>query len=169
MMQGYNAATKTRKHENQNRYFVISCFRGVCVVALGVALAAASVGAQSRTRQHVQTLASEKFEGRLTGSAGERLAADYIVSELKRIGAKPVPGLTDYLVPFEFTAGSRDGGSAIGVTSTGRQAEGLVGDGVRALSFSDDGDARGPVVFAGYGLVVPTARKSATTATRRST
>ena len=58
-----------------------------------------------------QTLASDKLDGRLTGSAGERLAADYIVSQLEKIGARPVPGQTDYRVPFEFTAGSRDGGS----------------------------------------------------------
>src|SRR5207344_1325210 len=29
------------------------------------------------------------------------------------------------------------------------------GDSVRALSFSDDGTVKGPVVFAGYGIVVP--------------
>jgi hypothetical protein len=105
----------------------------------------------SRTRSHVQTLASEAMDGRLTGTAGERLAADYIVSQLRRIGAKPLPGLSDYRLPFQFTAGSRDGGSSLtvpGSSFTSRQD-------VQALSFSDNGDASGPVVFAGYGLVVP--------------
>jgi hypothetical protein len=105
----------------------------------------------SRTRSHVQTLASDAMDGRLTGSAGERLAADYIVSQLTRIGAKPVPDLSDFRLPFEFTAGSRDGGSSLtvpGSSFTSRRD-------VQALSFSDSGDATGPVVFAGYGLVVP--------------
>jgi hypothetical protein len=105
----------------------------------------------SRTRSHVQTLASDAMDGRLTGTAGERLAADYIVSQLRRIGAKPLPGLSDYRLPFQFTAGSRDGGSSLtvpGSSFTSRQD-------VQALSFSDNGDASGPVVFAGYGLVVP--------------
>ena len=32
-------------------------------------------------------------------------------SQLKRIGARPLPGQKDYRLPFEFTAGTRDGGS----------------------------------------------------------
>ena len=59
----------------------------------------------------MQTLASDKFEGRLTGSNGEKLAADYLIAELKRIGAKPLPGMTDFRMPFTFTAGSKDGGT----------------------------------------------------------
>ena len=46
----------------------------------------------ARTRAHVETLASDKLEGRMAGSAGEQLAADYIARELTRIGAKPLPG-----------------------------------------------------------------------------
>src|SRR5581483_4167424 len=107
--------------------------------------------ARTRTRTYVETLASEKFDGRLTGSAGERLAADYISAELKRIGAKPLPGRDDYRLPFEFTAGSRDGGSVLTVNKNEftNRAD------VRALSFSDNGTISGPIVFAGYGIVIP--------------
>ncbi|MGH7487240.1 MAG: hypothetical protein ACREMY_16820, partial [bacterium] len=35
----------------------------------------------SKTRVHVETLASPRLEGRLAGSNGERLASEYIVSE----------------------------------------------------------------------------------------
>ena len=59
-----------------------------------------------------QTLASDKFEGRLTGSQGEKLAGGYLIAELKRMGAKPLPGMTDFRMPFTFTAGSKDGGSS---------------------------------------------------------
>ena len=119
------------------------------LVLLGLVIATsaplpAQVATASRTRAHVETLASEKFGGRAAGSDGERLAADYIVSQLTRIGARPLPGRRDMFLPFEFTAGSRDGGSRISV-----------GDGVRALSFSEDATVEGEVVFAGYGLVVP--------------
>src|SRR5688572_11068172 len=111
----------------------------------------------SRTRTHVQTLASDKFEGRLTGSPGEKLAADYLISELKRMGAKPLPGMTDFRMPFTFTAGSKDGGSTFGYKDE-KTGSGVVGGGsnaVLALSFSDSGSVSGNVVFAGYGLVVP--------------
>ena len=50
--------------------------------------AAMPVAAQTAaTRAYVETLASEKFAGREAGSPGERLAADYIASQLGRMGA----------------------------------------------------------------------------------
>jgi len=133
------------------------------------------VGAQapSKTRATVEALASSRLEGRLAGSNGEKLASDYLVAELKTIGAKPLPGAADFIEPFEFTAGSRDGGSTIAVRGKrtngpdGRPVAGewgvVAGDTlpggpgatVRALSFSDNGDVQAPVVFAGYGIVVP--------------
>jgi len=105
----------------------------------------------SKTRAHVQALASEKLEGRLAGSAGERLAGDYLAAELQKIGAKPLPGQRDYRMAFEFTAGTKDGGSrlTVGDRTFDKEAD------VRALSFSDNGEASGDVVFAGYGIVVP--------------
>ena len=109
-----------------------------------------------QTRAYVETLASPRFEGRLAGSNGERLAADYIVSELQKIGAKPLPGQQDFREPFEFTAGTSDAGSSIDITH--EPPPGVVSGivtGVRALSFSDNGDVTGPAVFVGYGIVVP--------------
>ena len=130
-------------------------------ISLGVAvLAAIAVHLQadqqptSSTRAHVQTLASDRLDGRMTGSSGERLAADYITSQLKRIGAKPLPGHDDYRLPFDFTAGSRDGGSSLKIT-TARPATFATRADVQALSFSDTASVTGGVVFAGYGIVVP--------------
>src|SRR4051812_37251702 len=65
-----------------------------------------------RTQPLVTALASEQFQGRLTGTDGERLASDYLVDQLQRLGAKPLPGY-DYRLPFEFTAGTRDGGTTL--------------------------------------------------------
>ena len=109
----------------------------------------------SRTRAYVEALASERFEGREAGSPGERGAADYLADELARIGAQPLPGQTAMFSSFDFTAGSRDGGSRVTVTSANgpRRFEGR--DVVQALPFSDDATISAPVVFAGYGLVVP--------------
>jgi len=119
----------------------------------------------SKTRTHVETLASPRLEGRLAGSAGEKLASDYLVAELQKIGAKPLPGQTDFLLPFEFTAGTKDGGSSLSLQYDAKNgvesgvvfgaARGGASGPVRALSFSDNGDVEGPVVFAGYGIVVP--------------
>lgn len=125
-----------------------------------MALAGATLQAQtatpSRTREHVQTLASEKFEGRMAGSTGEKLAAEYIARELARIGARPLPGQKDLFHIFAFTAGTKDAGSRITVATPGKDPRAFITTShVQALSFSDTAEATGEVVFAGYGLVVP--------------
>jgi hypothetical protein len=109
------------------------------------------------TRAWVQRLASEEFGGREAGSKGEQLAADYIASELKRIGAKPLPGHTDMFMPFEFTAGSRDAGSRIlfDAAPDSKSPLDVSAPGVKALGFSVNGTVSGRLVFAGYGIVVP--------------
>jgi hypothetical protein len=160
-------------HTTLRRLFIIMKTPLPLALALAAALTPGHLAAQSpaasRTRTHVTTLASPKFEGRLAGSPGERLASEYIVSQLKRIGARPLPGLADYRLPFDFTAGTKDGGSSvrIGTTSPANAAAaaGSSGSGaartytsrdeVQALSFSDNAEVTGPVVFAGYGIVVP--------------
>ena len=135
--------------------------RASLLIALAAVAAphAQSTAVQSRTKTQVETLAADKFEGRLTGSPGEKLAADYIISELKRIGAKPLPGLTDFRMPFTFTAGSKDGGTTMTIIRDAGGAQTFTGAAiVQALSFSDTVEATGRVVFAGYGLVVPEAQ-----------
>ena len=139
------------------------------VAALGVVsggLGHAQTRVASPTRAHVEFLASDTLEGREAGSLGERLAADYISAQLAGIGARPLPGGGDLFMPFEFTAGSRDAGSSVAIrgdaaaSSTAaalRPAERVFSEPtqVRSLSFSDDAEVTGSVVFAGYGLVVP--------------
>jgi Peptidase family M28/PDZ domain/PA domain len=117
---------------------------------------AQTTAAASRMRTHVETLASDRFEGRLTGSNGEKLAADYLIAELERLGARPLPGLADFRSPFAFTAGFADDGSTVALTRDGAATQSFAAPAdVLALSFSDNGEASGAAVFAGYGIVVP--------------
>ena len=126
----------------------------LAIVLLSTSLSAQQTAVASRTRAAVEFLASDRLEGRDTGSPGERMAGDYIAMQLARVGAKPLPGHRDMFMPFEFTAGTRDGGSTL--TTRGRQPQTFRGtEQLQALSFSDDAMVSGPVVFAGYGLVVP--------------
>ena len=130
-------------------------------ILLVLLLVSTTVSAQqttvaSRTRAAVEFLASDRLEGRDTGSPGERLAGDYIAMQLARAGAKPLPGRRDMFMPFEFTAGTRDGGSTLTLHGAGNSTQAFRGtEQVQALSLSDDATVNGPVVFAGYGLVVP--------------
>ncbi|HEY7290087.1 MAG TPA: PA domain-containing protein, partial [Vicinamibacterales bacterium] len=147
-----------RRHTDASAFaFLRSCFFALLLFSTTLPAAAQSAAPPSKTEAHVRALASPALEGRLAGSNGEKLASDYIVSELEKMGARPLPGRTDFLMPFAFTAGTKDGGSAISI-----KAEGAGGatrfetqDDVRALSFSDNAEITGDVVFAGYGIVVP--------------
>lgn len=125
------------------------------LVLFSTSISAQQTAVASRTRPAVEFLASDRLEGRDTGSPGERMAGDYIAMQLARAGAKPLPGHRDMFMPFEFTAGTRDGGSTLTIRGGSGQQAFRGAEQVQALSFSDDATINGTVVFAGYGLVVP--------------
>ena len=140
--------TNQKKPQRMQRTLSIFFF---AISAISPVFSDVAVAQTSKTRAHVETLASPRLEGRLAGSNGEKLAGDYLVSELQKIGAKPLPGQNDFRLPFQFTAGTKDGGSTITI---GGQPFNTQAD-VRALSFSDNAEVTGDLVFAGYGIVVP--------------
>ena len=76
----------------------------------------------SKTRADVTALASEQLGGRQAGSDGAKLAADYLVAELTKMGAKPLPGQKDFRLPFSFTAGVKDGGTTLRLSRRHRAA-----------------------------------------------
>ncbi len=114
----------------------------------------------TRTRAHVTALASDRTDGRMSGSPGEQAAGDYLIAQLQRIGARPLPGRSDFRAPFEFTAGTKDGGTTLTLECAAGRAgcaprRFAVDRDVRALSFSDNVEVTADLVFAGYGIVVP--------------
>lgn len=54
-----------------------------------------------KLKRHISFLASDAMKGRLTGSKEEKLAADYIVSEFKKLKLKPYN--KQFLQPFNYT------------------------------------------------------------------
>ncbi len=56
-------------------------------------------------RAHVEKLASEEMEGRLTGSAGERKATAYAASMLRAMGLEPAGDDGGWYQEFEYTSG----------------------------------------------------------------
>ena len=138
-------------------------FRHLLVLPFVVSLAvpsagwaqAVAAGSPSATRPHVEHLASPALEGRATGSPGADQAATYLATALERLGARPLPGHEGLLVPFDYTAGTTDGGTTVAVMRGTDTQRWSTPDTVQALSFADSGEVTGPVVFAGYGLSVP--------------
>ena len=113
------------------------------------------------TRTVIETLAGDDYEGRLTGSAGERMAGHYLIGQLQSIGAEPLPDRSEYRYEFTFTAGIEDTGTTIALTDADGapvalpEAAGSGEPSVRALAFSETAAVEAPLVFAGYGLSVP--------------
>ena len=107
-------------------------------------------------RLHVEYLASDELEGRLTGSPGANQAGRYIADYFADLGLEPAGEDGSYFQSFEFTAGVRLGES--NRLADGSGTEFTMNDEWRPLAFSMTGAvASSPLVFAGYGIVAPTA------------
>ena len=72
----------------------------VIFAALALASQAADEGA-ARWWSHVEFLADDKLEGRETGSAGHRKAAEYVAGQFERAGLKPGAG-SGYFQPVKL-------------------------------------------------------------------
>jgi Zn-dependent M28 family amino/carboxypeptidase len=60
-----------------------------------------NINQQERVKEDVTFLASDKMEGRQTGTEGEKKAAKYIANRFKELGLQP-KGTENYLQPFTF-------------------------------------------------------------------
>ena len=106
-------------------------------------------------QQHVVTLASDAFEGRMTGTEGGRLATDYVADQFNALGLEPAGDDGTYFDSFEFTAGISLG-EASKFAVTGSDKTYVPDEDWRPLAFSNTGTFdTSEVVFAGYGIVAP--------------
>ena len=107
---------------NRKLFRSIAPYFLLVAVLSGVALAQQSAQRDSpdveRLRQHITYLASDKLEGRRTGSSGANLAAEYIAKEFSRYGLRrsigvDLPGMSileadsphRYMQEFPYVAG----------------------------------------------------------------
>jgi len=111
---------------------------------------------EQRLRGHVEILASDAYEGRATGSPGERKAADYIAGVFDELGLEPA-GRDGYRDPFAFRSGvSLAPGNRLKVLGIGSD-DLEPGRDFQPIGFSESGSfGPAPVVFAGYGFAAST-------------
>jgi hypothetical protein len=111
---------------------------------------------KSDLEHEIGWLADAKRDGRMTGTPGAQTSAQWIADYFRRIGLRPLS--KNFFFPFEFNSGERvlPEKTTLEVTSGGKPSTKAVLDKeFRPLSFSENGEADGEVVFAGYGLTVP--------------
>lgn len=87
-----------------------------CIVVCILILLSTEIRADEiKTLQtHVNYLCSNKLEGRLTGTRGEKLAADYIKTEFQHYGLEPAGENGSYYQRFKFNPNKSYGRNVIG-------------------------------------------------------
>ncbi len=103
--------------------------------------------------KHVKYLASDALEGRKTGTKGGEAAAQYIASEFKAYGLKPLTPQGSYFQDFEFVAGIKLGdGNSLSFEVAGKPVPVALDKDFRPLGFSSSESFAGFVAFVGYGI-----------------
>ena len=107
---------------------------------------------------HISVLASDQFQGRLTGSSGYQQAAAYVADQFKQFGLAPA-GENGYFQPVGYVVQTvmpdRSTVSLVREKETERLSVG--DDLVLSTSTEQRPSAAGPLVFAGYGIHLPEA------------
>ncbi|MCG8606745.1 M20/M25/M40 family metallo-hydrolase [bacterium] len=102
---------------------------------------------------HVEVLASDDFEGRESGTKGQKLAAEYLAKEFRNYGLQPAGGRNAYQ-DFKITR-TKLKRTELEVWAKGTRSRKTTfspGSDFIPFSFTGDADITAPVVFAGYGI-----------------
>src|SRR5437763_12950289 len=138
---------------------------GFVTVALLGGLAAATISAQQATSEagkrwlaHVQYLADDRLEGRLTGTDGYRKAAQYVADHFKQYGLEPA-GTEGYFQPVKFDVQRLIASeSKLALKNGGSETPVHLGESALLSSrLPQPKDITAPLVFVGYGLHIPEA------------
>jgi Peptidase family M28 len=105
---------------------------------------------------HVSTLASDRMEGRDTGSAGYERAADYVIEQFRAYGLEPA-GADGYRLPVQFHVSRVDPArSTLELVQDGKAEALTFGREAVILASSQTKEVTdAEVVFIGYGLTIP--------------
>jgi hypothetical protein len=129
----------------------------LCSVSL---LAAVDYAAEGKLWwAHIEFLASDDMRGRDTGSPEFRKATEYVAGKFEKLGLKPA-GTSAYFQPIKFeTRTLIPAESSIELVRDGKRETVEIG---KDATLSARGDlvplVHAPLVFAGYGLVIPEAK-----------
>lgn len=103
-------------------------------------------------KQHLTIIAGDDFEGRETGTEGQRKAAAYIESQFKAMGLKSADALNGYQQYYPLY---QDSLVSTSLKADGKDAE-LGKDFVTPLTTNESGKFKGKkIVFIGYGIDDP--------------
>ncbi len=106
-------------------------------------------------QQHINYLASDELEGRMTGTEGDRLAVEYIKSQFESFGLLPLFD-GSYFQNFPFVAEKKHGeNNSLTLTLNNEEKILDFNKDFTTITYSDNITFKGEVVFAGYGISAP--------------
>ena len=133
------------------------------LLAIGsIVLAASSLVAARRdgTRwwSYVEFFASDKLEGRNTGSEGHRKAAEFVAAQFKRDDLKPA-GTEGYIQPVKFNTKELDeSDSSLTLEQNGKEQKVELGEeAIIGTRVDPAPSVQAGLAFVGYGLRAPDA------------
>jgi peptidase M28-like protein/PA domain-containing protein len=98
-------------------------------------------------------LGSDAMKGRLTNTPENLIASEWIKLRFERMGL--APGVPGYFQNYNLMTVTLGQGNALEIIEGGVASPVAHGQGFSTQRFSATGEARGPVVFAGYGISAP--------------
>lgn len=111
----------------------------------------------SRLMEHIRTLASDKFEGRLPGTNGEKLTVDYLEGQFGSLGLEPGNPDGTYVQKVPLVGITADSNMTLTFSGHGRTARAKYQDDFIAATrrVTDSVSVDAEMVFVGYGVQAP--------------
>ncbi len=135
--------------------------------AVALVLVAQSLWAQERAPQNESIrqedlradlffLASDEMQGRLTGTRGNRLAAEFIKSRFERLGLKPAGPDNSYFQSYDLITTTLGRPNLVRISGAAGAAQRLeLQEDYYPRDFSASRRVRGSVVYVGFGITAP--------------
>jgi hypothetical protein len=129
----------------------------LAAIAAAVVLACTLVNADgNRWWKHIEFLADDALQGRETGSAGHKRAAEYVAAEFRNAGLAPA-GTQGFIQPVAFTTRRIDEAhSSLALIRDGAATPLTIGEDANfRMSVAPAPSVEAPLVFVGHGLDIP--------------
>jgi hypothetical protein len=131
---------------------ILAFFFWICFSYYGIKASPVDSAIVKNLNRHITYLASDKLEGRNTGSKGEQLAYKYIIQQYKEIGISAKGTGNSYIQSFTFTHGREvTGKNELEINGTKL----LLNEDYYPINISANGKAKGKITDVGFGIVAP--------------
>ncbi|MAI88533.1 MAG: peptidase M28 [Candidatus Marinimicrobia bacterium] len=108
---------------------------------------------ENELKSHIEILSSPDFEGRMTGTLGEKKTIDYIAKEFEKLNLKKYSN-NSYFEEFSFTSGIKIGNNSKLIINSKKNNK--LNKNWTPLTWSSSGTfSASEIVWAGYGIQAP--------------